>query len=215
MTISLKSEASGKPNLDLVFDPYVQGTHPADTYLLDDSGADIALRYAPIVYGSQAAATGLLTGQSGHADINTLFAAYGTANYPLPFQGGSYIAQPTIAGGISTGYVYFITNNSTWSINTGPVAQIVLASGSIPVNSAKCQVAFTYESGNVANITISNPLGSATPLNATNIECYIKITSSQSTPLQSFYQTKVIYQNASGFVISTTTCTFEPVTAAV
>lgn len=124
MTISLKSEASGKPNLDLVFDPYYEGTKPSATSLLDDSGSDIVNRYAPIVYGSQALATGLLTGQSGHADINTLFAAYGTAVYSLPINGNLYSdgvgrGTASLAFNMNSDGTYSIVNHSNMTLASG------------------------------------------------------------------------------------------------
>lgn len=138
MSIHLLSKASGNPNLDLVFDPYVEGTKPPSTGLLDDSGSDIVNRYAPIVYGSQAAATGLLTEQAGHADINTLFAAYGTARYPLPINGNTYSHAYIIPLG-NTGFStigFRIVGGTTWHVYwADPTSsETVLASGNVPIS---------------------------------------------------------------------------------
>lgn len=198
MTISLKSEASGKPNLDQVFDPYVQGTHPANTSLLDDSGADIALRYAPIVYGTQALATGLLTGQSGHADINTLFAAYGTAVYSLPINGQTFIGNFSPSGNIYTSTVAFDVSNTGWSV----VGESI-TSGAIPSNANSVQVTVTQTAGTSTPILTQIPL---TVLSGSILTAKMVAGRSSGSPntgdICSFV---VVFYDSANRVISTTT----------
>lgn len=89
-------------DLDSIFDPYVTGTSPGLTGV-QTAGVDIHTRYAPLVYGTQAAATGIackVGGAGSFVDLNTLFAAKGTAKYSLPINGKTYTALAT-SGGIS------------------------------------------------------------------------------------------------------------------
>ncbi len=68
----------GATDLDDIFDPYVEGIKPAATGFKAAGGIDLNQRYAPLAYGTQAAATGITT---GGIDLNTLWAAKGTARY--------------------------------------------------------------------------------------------------------------------------------------
>ncbi|HJR11532.1 MAG TPA: hypothetical protein VJ823_08980 [Rhodanobacteraceae bacterium] len=77
-------------DLDSIFDPYLAGTTKARTAGINVAGSDTSNRYANIIYGSAAAATGIA---SESADLNTLYAAKGTANYPLPINGANFIAH--------------------------------------------------------------------------------------------------------------------------
>lgn len=205
MTIHLLSKASGNPNLDLVFDPYVEGTKPPSTGLLDDSGSDIVNRYAPIVYGSQAAATGLLTEQAGHADINTLFAAYGTARYGLPIDGGDYTSTVNNAGTTNATQLLFESNNSTWKLNDLYGVPSTIASGSIP--SGATQILYSYSIVAGVSSGILNQASGWTALTATNLEIY----DSQSNVgagapgKGNVINVTIQYRNSSGSIISTTT----------
>lgn len=211
MTIHLLSKASGNPNLDLVFDPYVEGTKPPSTGLLDDSGSDIVNRYAPIVYGSQAAATGLLTEQAGHADINTLFAAYGTTRYPLPIDGGTYTTTLTRDGSAGAqSAVIFAIVGSIWSLEPSGIAGTIspsgnFASGSLPSGSSTVE------------FTTSNHIGTAVSITGTT-GSYLAVSGNPS--LKTFttaagtigtsdgsIDVTVNFKDGSGIVISTTTYT--------
>jgi len=82
--------ASKGVDLDSIFEPWQSGTSKARSTGIAVSGSDLNNRFAPLTYGSSAAATGI---QSQGADLNTLFAAKGTANYPLPIGGANFIAH--------------------------------------------------------------------------------------------------------------------------
>lgn len=89
MTTGIQSKGV---DLDSIFDPYVTGTSPAANGI-QVNGTDIHTRYAPLLYGTAAAATGILCepGGSGSAvDLNTLYAAHGTAKYSTPDNGTPY-----------------------------------------------------------------------------------------------------------------------------
>ncbi len=77
-------------DFDLVFDPYVQGTKPGATGYRTSDGVDLNQRFAPLSLGTAAAVTGMRI--TGGADCNTLWAAYGTAVYGLPFSGATFNA---------------------------------------------------------------------------------------------------------------------------
>lgn len=66
-------------DFDDVFDPYVEGTKPANCGLRTSDGFDLVNRYAPISYGSKAPDVGFRT--SGGVDVSNLWAAKGTAVY--------------------------------------------------------------------------------------------------------------------------------------
>lgn len=66
-------------DFDSLFDPYLQGTKPANTGYRDGTGSDLANRYAPIIFGTKGPDVGFRT--SGGVDVSNLWAAIGTAVY--------------------------------------------------------------------------------------------------------------------------------------
>lgn len=88
--------ASKGVDLDSIFDSYQAGTTKARAAGLNVAGSDTSNRYANIIYGSAAAATGI---QSEGADLNTLYAAKGTAKYPTPDNGVTYDSRVNIPSG--------------------------------------------------------------------------------------------------------------------
>lgn len=212
MTISLLSKASGNPNLDLVFDLYVQGTSPPPTGLLDDSGIDICTRYNPIVYGTQALATGLLTKQTGNADINTLFAAKGTSNNPLSINGGTYTITVTRSGsGGSQAQIIFAISGTTWTLypyGTGGTytPSGSYASGSLPPNSSTVEFSLSSQSGSTVN-ELGSPVNTVIAISSNPyIGTYTTASGTIGTANGQINVTITI-RNASGSVISTTTYT--------
>jgi hypothetical protein len=208
-TTKLLTKQAGNATLDAVFDPYVQGTSPAATGLLNDSGVDIASNiFAPILYGTAAAATGLLTEQSGNADISTLFAAHGTATYGLPINGNSYTATVHNTGTTNSAQLSFITNNSAWSVNDF-YGGGTIASGSIPTGAVSVMYSYTVTSGTPTSI--SNPATSLTALTASNLS-FIDSTSNTGSGAPgkgSVIALTIKYANSGGAVISTTTINFD------
>lgn len=215
MTISFLTKAAGNANLDLVFDPYVQGTSPPATGLLDNSGVDIASnRYAPIVYGSAAAATGLLTKQPGNADINTLFAAYGTANYPLPINGATYSVFGTLVSNASSASIAFFASTSAYRVHTAASGSVPadVATGPIPAGAVSMQITDTWTNpggGDTGSGTVTNSAASITSLTSSEIGVSVSISATGSSPEHNTTHSEVItFYNASGSAISTTTITF-------
>lgn len=70
---------------DQTFDPYLVGNKPNYTAFIGSDGVDARDRYAPIMFGATAPATGMIANNSpgsfGNQDLNQLFAALGTATY--------------------------------------------------------------------------------------------------------------------------------------
>jgi hypothetical protein len=76
-------------DFDDMFDPYVQGTKPANTGFRTTDGVDLADRYAPIEFGTKRADVGYRT--AAGVDVSNLWAAKGTASYfPTIIQATSY-----------------------------------------------------------------------------------------------------------------------------
>lgn len=103
--------ASKGVDLDSIFDPYQAGTTKARAAGLNVAGSDTSNRYANIIYGSAAAATWI---ESENADLSTLYAAKGTANYSLPINGQTYSADGYAASGLVTANVVLNINNAQY-----------------------------------------------------------------------------------------------------
>lgn len=135
MTTGIQSKGV---DLDSIFDPYVVGTSPGLTGI-QSAGTDIHTRYAPLVYGTAAPATGIackVGGAGSFVDLNTLFAAKGTAKYALPIDGQTFTASSvgTLNHG-SSAQITFNTNiDGAYSVvkvinNDGTPVTTTLATG--------------------------------------------------------------------------------------
>lgn len=102
-------------SLASIFDPYVAGTTKARATGIEDGGNEISNLYANIIYGIGAAATGI---DSQGANLNTLYAAKGTANYPLPINGGNFIAHSSgsVSSAMDSNVNVQIKSDGTYSI---------------------------------------------------------------------------------------------------
>lgn len=101
----------GTTDFDDIFDPYVEGTKPANTGYVVSGYGDLANRYAPLSYGTKAANVGY--SKPGVGDLSNLWAAKGTASYGLPINGASY----TDSVGRGTASIQFLmTNSGTYQI---------------------------------------------------------------------------------------------------
>ena len=212
MASNLLSNASGHPDLDTVFAPYSTGTSPAATGLLV-GGVDIATRYAPLVLGTQAPATGFLTQQSGHADINTLFAAYGSVQNVLSNPG--YSALYNVASGASGSSLYTATtsivlnSNGTWSEDTTQTPASGIWYSGAPINGIGGTYYVLYAvtaSDSMAGVTITNSAKTVTSL-STDVSCVISLSygaggTSSRTWLGSL---NIQISNAAGTVLSNQT----------
>lgn len=201
---------TGTKDLDQVFAPYYIGTHPSPTGYNATGWGDIYTRYAPLVYGTQAPATGFITGTQ---DLNQLFAAYGTAMYALPFNGQTYSSAAVVnsSGGYS-GKVWltFAATTTTWSIiasyqltnSSGGISSqaSTLASGTFPGGWSSILYTATRQSGVTA--TITNQAATETALSSSpTIQALIDVIG------QSNYSIGVdVYAGAS--LISTNTMTW-------
>ena len=199
MAISLLTGAAGNANLDAVFDPYVQGTSPPATGLLDDTSVDIATRYAPVSFGTQAAATSLLTEQSGNADINTLFAAYGTAQYALTCKGVAYLASTPTAASCN---IQFNFDTSTWSVSAGTTFSGTPTSGNLNAGATQYYLTHTDNLGINGIVSVNAAVGVWT-----NLAAGLYVKASDSGPGSDICKSTITLQlrNAGGTVLSTTT----------
>lgn len=68
-------------DFDSLFDPFQEGTPPANTGFRDLGGVDLAGRYAPISFGTKGPNVGYRT--SATLDVSNLWAAIGTAVYAV------------------------------------------------------------------------------------------------------------------------------------
>ena len=111
---------SAGTDFDDVFDPYVQGTVPANTAFRTSDGVDLAGRYAPLSYGSKAPDVNYRT--SAGTDVTNLWAAKGTASYapPTPGFGGDYSAAAqapsSTSGNTSAELMLVIDANGSWRV---------------------------------------------------------------------------------------------------
>ena len=216
MAISLLSKAAGNPTFDQVFAPYVMGTSPPATGLLDDSGVDTATRYAPIIYGTMAPATGMLTQAAGNADVNTLWAAYGTAVYTLPINGVTYSAICSIpAGGngyssVTFGFTsttqYFLKTYITYG-TTDPY--IVYYYFTVPSGMTQVRLTLSYVSGVTGSKVVT--YNNATSLSAvsTSVESFVTLGpyGDTSGTNDTTYSLKVEFAGADSVVQWSGTCT--------
>ena len=213
MTTNLLSKASGHPDLDVVFAAYTTGTSPPATGFLV-GGVDIATRYAPLSEGTQAAATGLLTEQAGHADLNQLFAAYGSLQNVIAAPG--YPNLDASASGSAGSQKYTATvdivlnANGTWSAGSTVTPTSGNWYSGAPINGvgANYNVLFTIGTlkNGVAGITISNSAATPTSL-STDSGCTISLTAGAGGSHQ-FQETGTIniqISNSAGTILSNVT----------
>jgi hypothetical protein len=111
---------AGGVDFDDLFDPYVIGTPPPATgYRV--AGVDLAGRYAPAAFGTTRAPVGYRI--AGGADVSTLWAAKGTANYVADDLGlpGLIASIRTSTSGVTATATFSLLRNGTtsWSPPTG------------------------------------------------------------------------------------------------
>lgn len=114
--------SSAGVDFDNIFDPYMEGTKPANTGYTISGYGDLANRYAPIIYGTKAPNVGY--SKSGVGDLSNLWAAKGTASYNLPINGKSYSSYASAGGAsltltMSNNGTYQVTNNIGTVLDSG------------------------------------------------------------------------------------------------
>lgn len=114
---------SAGTDFDDIFDPYVEGTKPADTGFRTSDGVDLAGRYAPLSYGSKAPNVNYRT--SDGTDVTNLWAAKGTASYAGPrvpgFADNYSLARVGSGTSLTSTVTLTIKSDGTWAV-TGNVA---------------------------------------------------------------------------------------------
>jgi hypothetical protein len=209
--------ASKGVDLDNIFDPYVAGTTKARAAGIAVAGSDTSNRFANIIYGSAAAATGI---QSEGADINTLYAKKGTASYALPIDGQTFVqsdAEP--AGTTPSAILDFEIGASGWTVvgKSKAAGNTTKASGSVPSGAVSVQVTDTWlnAAGDTDAGTVVNTASAYTTIPGTGtVGCSVQeIHGSTGTSGQTTHRIVINMKSAGGTVISTTTCTFVCVTS--
>lgn len=205
----LTRKSSGGQSLDLVFAPYTTGTQlPATGYQV--AGVDIASRYAPLYLGSQALPTGLLIASG--ADLNTLFAAYGSVQTTLPINGVQYQAGgvnvlsnrdvlATCSFGMFSSSTYTITTSGTnTTTQTYPYTP--------PSNAVFIRLKLALVSGSSqSQVTTGNNSSSWTVIG--NNAAYVQRGPTPNTGTQTTQWTlKVEFADATQALIASGTCTF-------
>lgn len=207
-------------DLDNIFDPYVEGTSPGLTGL-KVAGVDINTRYAPLIYGTAAPVTNInskVRGTSSFVDLNTLFAAKGTAQYTLPIDGQTFVASGVAAAGHpATAHVNFNISTAGWSVVAGGTGapDATKASGAVPSGAVDIQITESWlDATGDTNIGIVNNTCSVytTIPGSGTVGCGVSESHSDTTG-QTTHQLVIKMRNAAGTIISTTTCTFIAVTS--
>lgn len=200
--------------LDQIFDPYISGTKAALTgYTVKISGVDTDLRdiFAPLYLGTTAAPTNY---KVKGADLNTFFAAKGTASYTLPFNGVTYTSGVNITSGSASAQIGFrILSGSTYQIygtnSLGGSTSYI--SGPIPAGAVTVQCTFgTYAVGvgfTDAGGSTSNGAATPTAVSGNPSAQYSTATNtSTSGSKQRNYPLTVDFFNAGGTNISHSVC---------
>lgn len=201
-------------SLASIFDPYVAGTTKARASGIDDAGNDTSNLYANIIYGSAAAATGI---KSQNADLNTLYAAKGTAVYntPLPINGNTYSGTRQVTSGTGAASIGFAISGGGSSYyvqgSTASGGTQTLATGAVPAGAT--QVKFTWVSSAVApgaqgggGGSTSNAAPSPTALPSQPVAFYNTASfGAQSSEHGTVWTLQIDFYDASGRNISTTT----------
>lgn len=212
------SNAINSKNVPLanIFDPYVAGTTKARATGIGDASNDTSNLYANIIYGSAAAATGI---QSENADLNTLYAAKGTAKYTLPINGQTYGASENTgaSGGASATLTVTLHADGTYDVvafqSKHVPSSVTRASGTwntFGLPSSSFQVLYTLTTTSTeGNAGISNGASSYTTLNAdvaANVHATAANPSSGANDITCTLRIQI--RNASsGQVVSDSTCT--------
>lgn len=198
--------------LDQIFDLYVSGTKAALTgYTVRIAGVDVDLRdlLAPIYLGTSAAPTNY---KVNNADLNTIFAKKGTAQYALPINGNSYSAAVFTTGAGKTAALSFNAATSGWTVQKNEAGTTTtLASGSIPSGATKVKYTDTWLNapGDTGTGSPSNGAAAFTTLTSTYISATDSIgVAGGGGTKQSTHSMNIQFQNAAGSVISNTTITF-------
>lgn len=209
--------ASKGVDLDNIFDLYKAGTTKARAAGIDVAGSDTSNRYANIIYGSAAAATGI---KSENADINAIYAKKGTAAYNLPIDGQEFTQADAEPSGVSpSATLNFDIGVSGWSVtgtskNSGST---VKASGNVPAGAVTVQITPTWldATGDTDAGTVTNTAAAYTAIPSTGtVGCgIIETHGSTGTTGQTTYRIVIGMKSSDGTVISTTTCTFLCVTS--
>lgn len=204
-------QKNGTP-LSSIFAPYLTGAKAAATGIYEN-GNDLANIYAPLSAGSSAAATGITIGSGASLkDLNKVFAAINTTNYPLGFNGQTY----TRSRGRGTATITLTMNaNGTWNIvnDTGAT----LASGNwLNFGGSAGNYTVQYVMTGFANgadpgggsDTYQNDAPSAVALTTSRLaQCAASATVLGSNAANSGTVTVKLYYN--GTLVSTSTCTLD------
>lgn len=216
MTTGIQSKGV---DLDSIFDPYVTGASPGLTGI-QSAGTDIHTRYAPLVYGTQASATGIackVGGAGSFVDLNTLFAAKGTATYALPINGNTYQNTYQVPSGTGwSGIGFTIASGNTYQVYgfSSASGATVIVSGPVPSGAVTVKYtwgAYTIPAGATdASGSTTNAASSATAISSNPSATYQTATvGSTSATRARNYPFTIDFFNSAGTNISHTVINLE------
>lgn len=203
-------------SLEAIFDPFQPGTTPAPNTNITGAGAELSTLFANILYGTAAPATGITTMVSGvQVDLNTLYAAKGTASYSLPIQGETF-NQATVIAHASSGSaaLTFGVFSGNWSVSGSGAGTLhpaagTQASGPVPSGATTVKYAAVLQSatGSPAS-SVTNGAASATAISSNPTIVVNQNGTGTGAGSTATYGMTVIFYNAGGTAISTTNFTF-------
>jgi hypothetical protein len=200
--------------LDQIFDPYISGTKASltgYTVMISEVAVDLRDLFAPIYLGTSAAPTKY---KVNNADLNTIFAKKGTAQYALPIDGNSYVASGQRG---TTSLTLNMLSNGTYNVtrfqaNNGGTS--VLASGTwLPsgdsASSYTCTFAFQLISSGAFGGSNSTTNDAVTQSPLTTSRAFQQASIAANTGQSADQQGKVTLKlYKSGVLRSTTVVTF-------
>jgi len=201
--------------LSAIFAPYVAGTTKARVSGISDDAGELSDQFAKLSYGTAAAATGI---ESVNADLNTLYAAYGTTSYasPLSINGFSYSSVYSIPL-YSTGFAvigFRIVSGTTWQLYTSNPSTgfNLVTSGAVPAGSINVQYLWGSYAVGIGDLDaggiVTNPAASPVIVSGNPSTYYTTDTKGSSSGSRNReYPFTINFFNGGGTNVSHTTCT--------
>jgi len=190
-----------------LFDPDVIGDGPKAGF--DVSG--VPQHFAALKYGLKRANIGYAINGS---DLSNLWAAKGTASYPLSINGSTFFAAGSSGTTTSTASVRFIitTSAGAWEVISqhtgGSSGTIVQASGVSPPGAVSVQYSAVENAGSDPGGSITNTATSPTAFASLPV-IQLGAGGGPSTSKSISFSITIVYFNASSQAISTTNVTFD------
>lgn len=211
--MTFKYNVNNVPLTD-IFDPYISGTKaPLTGYTTTINGVEVDLRdqFAPIYLGISAGPTNY---KVNNADLNTIFAKKGTAQYALPIDGTVYSQNVNIfSAGSGNANLTFSASPTTYAVVGGGAGGTLTppagtrASGPVPAGATKVKYTTAIVSGSGG--TVTNGAATATALSGTPSVIIAQGGTGTGPGNDVRYSVRIEFYSASGALISTTTIYFD------